>query len=561
MAHNRIGIITRTYGFVQRYRQILFVLLKYGFNDLIATLKHDQNIKVGWLFGAKKVEKMEALSRAARIRMSIEELGPTFVKMGQMLSTRSDLLPDDILEELCRLQDEVPSFPFEQARAIVEKELGGKLTDIFLEFNEKPLAAGSIGQVHLARLKDGTQVAVKVQRPKIRPSIEMDLDIIHHMASLMEHQMESGQVHKPTRIVDEFGRTLKQELDYTMEAANIERFDQMHEADANIYVHRIFREYSTARVITTEFIKGVKPDRISKLQASQLDPKEIARTGADLVMSQIFLHGFFHGDPHPGNLLIMEGNTLCFLDFGMMGRLDRMSREIFGELILHIIQRNEIKATDAVLKLTHSHALVNRLSLEREISELIDQYLYRPLKEVEIGKLIRQLLDLTVKHELQIPAQFFLLIKSMTQIESLGRDLDPDFDLTERAGPYIRKLLMNRYHPKRVMRDFYETGTDLVYLMKEVPGELRELLKQAKQGKVKMEMKHAGLRPLRNTLSHLSNRISSAIVLASMIVGSSLIIHSKIPPLWHGVPMIGVAGFLASGIMGLVLLRSIWKGG
>lgn len=560
MAFNRIGMITRTYGFVQRYRQILFVLLKYGFDDLIAKLKVDQYLEVGWLFGPKKNSSVKTLSRAERIRLSIEELGPTFIKMGQMLSTRSDLLPEDILQELCRLQDEVPSFPVEKARAIIRKELGKDVEEVFAEFNDKPLAAGSIGQVHLAKLKDGQEVAVKVQRPKIRASIDTDLEIIHHMATLMEHQMEMGQIHKPTKIVDEFGRTLRQELDYTMEAANIERFAKMHEADAHVYVHRIFRECSTGKIITTQYVRGIKPDSVGRLERAGLSPTSIARSGAELVMGQIFFHGFFHADPHPGNLLVLEGNLLCFLDFGMMGRLDRQSREIFAELILNIIQRNEVKATDAVLKLTHSHALVDRLSLEREISELIDQYLYRPLKELEIGKIIRQLMDLTVKHELQIPAQFFLLIKSISQIESLGRDLDPDFDLTERAGPYIRKLLMNRYHPKRVMRDFYETGSDLVYLLKEVPGELRELLKQAKQGQIKMEMKHAGLRPMQNTLSHLSNRISSAIVLAAIIVGSSLIIHSKIPPYWHGIPIIGLAGFLASGVMGLILLRSIWKG-
>ena len=556
----KFGVFSKTYASAQRYRHILFILLKYGFEDLIDNLKIEQYLETRWNFiTPRRSRHVDRLSRAERIRMVLEELGPTFVKMGQTMSTRSDVFPNDILAELVKLQDRVPPFPASQVKRIIEKELQESCDTLFSHFEEKPLAAGSIGQVHRATLMSGEKVAVKVQRPGIRPIIELDLEIMHDMARLMERHMELGQIHKPTRIVAEFAKTLRKELDYGIEAANVERFAAQFKDNPAIFVHKVYRAASTSRVITTGFVEGIKPASAHLLRQRDLNPEKIASKGTDLVMTQVFIHGFFHADPHPGNILVMNDEVICFLDFGMMGRLDRHSRELFADLLLNVVQANEVKAAEALLKLTHSHTLIDRLGLEREIAELIDQYLYRPVKELEVGKLIRSLLDLTVKHELSIPAHYFLLIKTITQIEDLGRNLDTEFDFTELAGPYIRKLLMNRYHPRRLARDLYETGTDLVYLVREVPGELRELLKQARQGKMKIEFEHLGLGPLLHTINHVSSQLASAIVLASLIVGSSLIVLSGLPPLWHQIPIIGLGGYLASAVMGILLLRSIWK--
>ena len=327
----------------------------------------------------------------------------------------------------------------------------------------------------------------------------------------------------------------------------------------HIYVHQLYRELSTDRIITTEYIDGVKPTSREKVAAAGMDPQKIAGDGAELVMNQIFMHGFFHADPHPGNVFVMRDNIICFLDFGMMGRLDLQSREIFAELILNVTHRDETRTADAVLRLTHGHSLVDRSSLEREIAELIDQYVYKALKEVEISKLLRQMFDITVKYELRVPAPFFLLIKSLSQIEDLGVMLDPEFDLTTKAEPYVKRVLLKRLSAKRVLRSLTESGSDLVYLLRDVPGEMRELLKQARQGHVKLEVDHHNLRPLRQTLGRASNRISSAIVLGSLIVGSSLIVLSGVPPKWHEIPVIGLLGYLVSGLMGIGLLRAIWK--
>ncbi|MDJ0841304.1 MAG: AarF/UbiB family protein [Acidobacteriota bacterium] len=558
---SKFGILLKTYASMQRYRQILFVLLKYGFEDLIATLGVDHYLGLKWNPLRKKFAgNFSEMSRAARLRFVLQELGPTFVKMGQALSTRSDMLPEDIMEELTKLQDHVPPFPSDVARRIIEEELGADRDTIYSYFESEPIAAGSIGQVHRARLRENNEdVVVKIQRPGIKRQIHVDLEIMHDLATLMERHMELGQVHKPTRVVEEFARTMEHELDYTSEAANIDRFAELFHGNHTTYIHKVYHAYTTRRVLTLEWIDGYRPNDLDILKQKGLDPALIAKRGAALVMEQVFQHGIFHADPHPGNLLITKGNIICFLDFGMVGRIDRESRELFAETVVRVVGHDEVAAAESLLKLTHAHSLIDRPLLEREISELMDRYLYRPLKDLEVGPMIRSLLDLTVKHELRIPAPFFLLIKSITQIESLGCKLDPDFDLSSQLEPFLKRIIMARYHPRRVVRQVYETGSDLLYLMREVPGEMRELIKQARTGRFKVELEHLGLGPLRSTIEKTSARISSAIVLASLIVGSSLIVHSGVPPKWHDIPIIGLGGYLVSGIMGFSLLRAIVK--
>lgn len=558
---SRFGILLKTVTSMQRYRQILFVLIKYGFGDLISTLGLEHYMGSKWnpmLF--KKDDSILHMSRAERIRMMLQELGATFVKMGQVLSTRSDLLPDDILDELSLLTDRVQPFPTEKVKSIIAEELGASHQDIFAEFDERPVAAGSIGQVHRARLKDGRAVALKIQRPGVARSVHIDLEIMHDIAILMERHLDMGKVHKPTRIVEEFARTLELELDYNAEAGNIDRYQSLFGDDPINYVHKVYHEYTTRRVLCLEWVNGIRPLDLDALRAAEMDLPLLAKRGAKLLMTQVFEHGFFHADPHPGNILVLPNNVICFLDYGMMGRIDRESREVFAEIVVHLVAHDEARAADSLLRLTHAYSLVvDRPRLEREIAELMDRYLYRPLANLEIAPLIQSLLDLTAKHELTIPPPFFLLIKAMAQIESLGCRLDPDFDLSSQLAPYLRKIILARYHPERVAQQVYETSSDMLYLMREVPGEMRELLKQARTGSLKVEVEPLGLPKLTFRLERIAARISSAIVLASMIVGSSLIVHSRIPPTWGDVPLIGLAGYLVSAMMAVSLLHAILK--
>jgi ubiquinone biosynthesis protein len=558
----KVGRVERTYRHVQRYRQILTVLFKYGFGDLIVALNIEQYLEIGLqMISRKRREKIETLSRAVRARMVLEELGPTFLKMGQILSTRPDLLPVEFMLELSKLQDDVPSFPYSEVEAAIKKELQKPVEQIFSSFDEQPLAAASIGQVHKAKMLDEKNVVVKIQRPGIQRTIEVDLEIMMHLADLMERHLEGWDIQRPTRVVEEFARTLEKELDYTLEAANTERFARQFEDDPAVYVPQVYREATTSRVLTMEHIRGVKASDLEDLEQEGLDREEIARQGLILIMRQIFDHGFFHADPHPGNIFVMPDNVICYIDFGMMGRLDLETRERFADLIMSIVHRDEREAVDALLRLTLTEEEPDCPALERDVAEFMDQHCYRPLKEVDLGALLHNLLDVATRHQLVIPPDLFLMIKALSTVEGLGRVLDPDLDVIEQAAPFIKRIQLNRINPRRVGKDVVNSGTDLFHLLKDIPREVRAILKMARQGKVKMEFEHRGLEPMLASHDRISNRLSFAIVLASLVIGSGLIVLSGIPPKWHEIPIIGLAGFLFAGFMGFWLLTSIIRSG
>ncbi|HDZ23582.1 MAG TPA: AarF/ABC1/UbiB kinase family protein [Desulfobacteraceae bacterium] len=556
----KIGMIGRTYRHMQRYRQILGVLFRYGFGDLVDTLKIEQYLEIGLqMISRKRREKIERLTRAERVRMALEELGPTFIKMGQILSTRPDLMPVEFIRELGKLQDHVPPFEYTKAKKIVEMELDVPIDEVFEYFDKVPMASASIGQVHRARLTDGEEVVVKIQRPDIRKTVEVDLEIILHLASLMERHLKEMEIHRPTLIVEEFAGSLEKELDYLVEASQQELFAAQFLNDSNVYVPKIYRETSTSRILTMEYISGIKASEIALLEEAGLDRREIARRGFDLIMKQIFVHGFFHADPHPGNIFILPDNVICYLDFGMMGRLMRESREKFADLIMSIVRRDERKAADALLSLTISDKEPNRSLLERDVAAFIAQHFYRPLNELDLGKLLQQLLEMAARHRLRIPADLFLMFKALSTVEGLGKVLDPDFDAMEQAAPFVKRVQLERLHPKRMAGDMVDSGAELIHLLTEIPGEVREILKQAREGKIKIEFEHRGLEPMLSTHDRISNRLAFSIVLASLIIGSSLIVLSGIPPKWHEIPVIGLAGFLVAGVMGFWLLVSILR--
>jgi len=558
----KIGIIGRAYRHLNRYRHILTVLFKYGFGDLVDILKIEQYLEIGLqMISRKRREQVEKLSRAERVRMVMEELGPTFIKLGQILSTRPDLIPVEFIQELSKLQDNVPSFPYPEARQIIESEIGRPLEDIFQHFENTPLAAASIGQVHRAQLKDGEEVVVKVQRPGIRKTIEVDLEIMLHLASLMERHLEELQVHRPVRIVQEFARTLEKEIDYTIETSHIERFARQSMDDPTVYVPKVFRDTTTERILTMEYIDGIKASEIDRIEREGLDRKIITARGADLILRQIFDHGFFHADPHPGNIFVLPDNVICYIDFGMMGSIDRQTREDFADLIHTVVHHDESMATQMLLKLTEYDEKPDVRVLERDLTEFIGQHLYVPLKDLQMEKLLHQLLKILSRHRLQIPQNLFLMMKALATVEGIGLLLDPDFEMIKQTIPFIQRVKMARYHPKRMANDIIRSGVEFVKLMQEIPGETREILEQMKQGKIKMEFEHKGLEPMLSTYDQISNRIAFAIVIAALIIGSALIVLSKTPPFLFGISFIGIIGFLAAALMGLWLLIAILKKG
>ncbi|MCD4654102.1 AarF/ABC1/UbiB kinase family protein, partial [bacterium] len=517
MTFIKIGTIGKTYRHIQRYRQILTVLFKYGFGDLVDSLKIEQYLEIGLqMISRKSRPKIETLSTGARIRMVLEELGPTFLKMGQILSTRPDLLPIEYIRELSKLQDEVPPFPFSQVERVIEEELQQPISMMFSSFEEEPLAAASIGQVHRAVMPDGSEVVVKIQRPNIQGTIKVDLEIMTHLASLMERHLEGWDIQRPTRIIEEFARTLEMELDYTLEASQTERFARQFEDEPEVYIPRVYRETTTLRVLTVEYIRGVKASDIDRLEKEGFDRCKIARQGLLLIMQQIFIHGFFHADPHPGNVFILQDNVICYIDFGMMGRLNQETREHFADLIMSIVHRDERKAAEILLNLTLFEEEPDHSSLGRDMAVFMDKHCYRPLKEIKLGALLQQLLEMATKHRLGIPPDLFLMIKALSTVEGLGRTLDPDLDVIEQITPFMKRMRLNRIDPRRLAKDMAISGTELFHLAKEIPREVRSMLKLARQGKVKLEFEHRGLEPMLATHDRISNRLSFAIVLASL---------------------------------------------
>ncbi|MCB1055248.1 MAG: AarF/ABC1/UbiB kinase family protein [Acidobacteria bacterium] len=560
MFPRRSSALGRTYRHAQRYRQILGVLLKHGYYDLLKNLKIDQYLE-GGLKRFRGPAEQQDLSRAERFRRALEELGPTFVKAGQLLSTRPDLLPVDFLEQLSRLQDSVAPFPFAEVREIVEEELGAPLDELFDHFDEEPLAAASIGQVHGARTAAGEEVVVKVRRPGVRAMLEVDLEILMNLATLMERRLEGWDVHRPTRVVEELGVSLDRELDYRMEAANQEHFAWQFRGDGRVRVPKVLRRVTTEKVLTMERIDGVRSSDVEELRRRGDDPVSLATLVAELSMRQIFDFGFFHGDPHPGNVFVLDGGVICYLDFGMMGRIDRSTREDFAGLVLGIVRRDSQGMKESLLALCHHGGEADPPGLERDLAEFADRHFFRPLREIRLGDVLQQLLELAARHQLGIPPDLFLMIKALANVEGLCRGLDPDFEISSHAAPFLRRIQLERYYPQRLARDLAESGGEVLALMRDVPGELRATLAQLRRGRSRLGFELRGLDPLNATLDRVSNVLAFAIVLAALIIGSSLIVLAGVPPLWHGIPLIGLAGFVVAAVMGFWLLASILRHG
>ena len=555
----KIGAMGRTYRHARRYGEILNVLIKYGFGDLVDVLNIKQHIEIGIeKITGKEPERIAKLSRPERVRMTLEELGPTFVKLGQLLSTRPDLIPLEYVQELSKLQDNVPAFPYDEVRAAVKAETGRFPEEIFGSFDQTPIAAASLGQVHKAILKHTEEVvAVKVQRPNIQQTIEVDLGIMLHLASLMERHVTEIEAFHPTQAVNEFARSIEEELDYTLEASHIEHFARQFLDDETVYIPKVYRYLSTQRFLVMEFIDGIKASDLDRLKQDGYDLQEIASRGADSILKQISVFGFYHADSHPGNIFILPNNVICFIDFGMMGRIGQQEREDFTDFVELLINKDENKIVDALLKLTNYAEDPNRSELQRDLMEFIDRYAYLPLKKLEIARMLQSVLEILTKQGMSLKPDLYLMIKALSIAEGLGRSLDPEFEIVNHAKPFFRNIKASRYTPKRIAGDLVDSGTELLRLFKEIPGEVREVLKNVRDGKLKIEIEYRALDRTLYRLDLISDRIASAIVLASLIVGSSIIILSKTPPTWHDMPVIGLVGFLIAAIWGLTsILRS-----
>lgn len=558
----KITAIGRTYRHLGRYRQILTIFLKYGFEDLLERLKIDHYIEVGLqMISRKRRDRVERLTRAERIRIIFEELGPTFIKFAQIASTRPDLIPIEFINELAKLQDKVPPFPYEQSREILLEDFGRPPEELFEFIDEIPLASASIGQVHRAKRKDGKDVVIKIQRPGIRKIIEIDLEIMLYLASLMERNITEVSLHRPTDVVEEFARTLEKELDYTIEANNMERFARQFAADPTVYTPTIYRDTTTARVITMEYIDGIKVSETDRLAIAGLDTKLITSRGANLCLKQVFHNGFFHADPHPGNIFVLPDNVICLIDFGMVGTVDRQTREIFVDLIDSIVHRNSTEAAQVLLKLTSWEDEPDVRSLERELADFMGRHLYKPLKDIEVGRLLQNLLELVSHFRLRIPPDIFLMIKALTTLEGVAKKLDPDFDMVTQSGPFIARVKIARFYPERIADDLLTLALELHHFLQRIPKEILDITRMIKHDRLTIRTENKGLEAMMAAQHQISNRLSFSIIIAALLVGSALIVISDTPPLFYGISLLGIIGFIAASVMGIWLLVAILRRG
>jgi ubiquinone biosynthesis protein len=558
----KIGVLGRTYRHLSRYRQILAVFFRYGFDNLVDLLRIDEYIEIGLqLISRKPRERIEKLSRARRVRMAFEELGPTFIKLGQVLSSRPDLVPVELLNELSRLQDKVPPAPYEQIRDIVTSELGSPPETVFAAFDATPFASASIGQVHRAETHDGEAVAVKVMRPDIRKIIEVDLEIMLHLATLTERHIEELTLHGPVRIVEEFAHTLEREMDYTLEAASMERIASDFLGDRTVYIPKVYRETTTARVLTMEIVDGIKVSDVDRIDAAGLNRERITHRGADLLLRQVFDHGFFHGDPHPGNVFVLPGDVIGLVDFGITGSVSLSMREDFVELVHAVVHRDEVRVVQVLLKITEWDREPDLRRLEMDAADFMSQHLYKPLRDIQLKKLLQHLLEIAARHRLRIPPDIFLMMKTLATVEGVALVLDPAFDMVARTAPFIERIKRNRFRPDRLARDAFEAGAELVGLMRRLPRELLEISRLVKRRQLPFQVELAGLEAMLSTHDQISNRIAFAIIIAGLIVGSSILIISELPPLVYGISLIGMVVFAVGAVMGIWLLVAILRSG
>ncbi|MBM7623220.1 ABC1 kinase family protein [Sporohalobacter salinus] len=557
MGFGRLG---RHYRHIQRYRKIAEVLIRNGFGYLLDSLDLYQFLPLSRRLNLDDKKEIEELSREERLRLVLEELGPTFIKLGQLLSTRPDLIPQKYIRELTKLQDDIPPFSFDLVLEQIEEELNQPPDKVFANIEKEPLAAASIGQVHKAVLQDGQQVVIKVQRPEIKDIIETDLDIIFSLAEIIDDRVIADDFLDPVEIASEFDRIIKKELNYQIEARNTERFRKNFADEQEIKVPKVYWELSNKKLLVLEYIEGVKLSKIVS-EGKNRDRKKLAQIGANSFMKQVLVDGFFHGDPHPGNILVTSQQEVAFIDFGIVGRIDEDTMEEIADLFLAVIDRDIDKMVDTLLELGMLTQKINHRALKRDIGELLDEYYGSDLKEIDISRIINQMLALAFKYRVQLPADFILLGKALMTVEGIGRELDPEFNVLAVAKPFAYQLLKERFHPKRIFKEVFGDARQLYQFLVHAPKQLERILRSLERQDFGIELKHIGLEKLIAKLDVITNRLSVSIIVSALIIGSSFIIQLEKGPTLFGLPIIGLSGYLLAGFFGLWLVISILRSG
>ncbi len=553
--------LNRNIRSLRRYRNIIGVLIKYGFGHLLEYLGLAHLVARSRKLFHRDETLIAQLKPAERMRLALEELGPTFVKLGQLLSTRPDVIPKSYALEFAKLQDMVPSFPFAGVREQLRHELGGEIEAFYSFFDSTSIAAASIAQVHRARLLTGEEVVVKVRRPGVVELVESDIDLLMGLALLTERYLPDSELYDPVGLVKEFARTIRREMDFSREGHTIEKIRDNFAGDPTMYFPKVYWDRTAKGVLTMEYIEGIKINDFAALERAGLDRRLIARRGADAFVRQVLEHGFFHGDPHPGNVFIMSGNVICLLDYGMVGRLDSQLKGYLTDTLLAIVRRDVDEVISLLIYSGEITDNLNTRALKRDLSAFIDSYYEIPLREVVVGRMLMEFIEIITTYHIRFSPDMMLLGKALITMEGMGRELDPEFDMIEHLRPFMEKEVKERVSPRNIAKDFSSVFMSYLNLTKNLPNDLKEILNRLNRNKFKIDLEHRGLDRFINELDRSINRLSSSLILAALIVGTSLIMQTDRGPHLMGVPLLAFIGFVVAGFIGLWLVVAVFRSG
>ncbi|WP_094605099.1 protein kinase UbiB [Sporomusa silvacetica DSM 10669] len=548
---------------INRYREIATILANQGFGYLIEEMDFIKKIPYHERLWIKSSEA-NSTDLGERIRIVLQELGPTYIKLGQIASTRPDILPSEIIIHLEKLQDNVSAFSFEQVQNLIREELGADIEEIFYKFDPQPLAAASIGQVHVATLESGQKVAVKVQRPGIAANIETDLEILFEIAVAAQNRFQWAKQYQIVDMVDEFAKSLHKELDYTIEARNTDKISIQLKDQPDFYIPNVYWDYSTKKILTTEFLQGIKVNQSDILSQQGYKLSLIANRFAKGIFHQIFIEGFFHGDPHPGNIVVLPKEVIGFLDFGMVGRIGSEMKNGLSSLLIGLKRNNTDDLLKAILRIGIVPPEVNLRQLRDDIELFKDTYYGLPLSRISIGEAITNFFRIAQKHTIRIPSDLVLVGKAVLTVEGVVKKLDPALSLFDIVEPFGEKLLLERMHPKTIAESVWKTANDFGDLFNDIPRNVKELSSVVNQGRVHLDVSLSETKLFLKHQARISNRISVSIMLLafSILMGSiiiSLSLMGQASRLWN-LPIVEI-GFLIAILMFVWVLYGIMRSG
>ncbi|TSK03912.1 MAG: phosphotransferase [Geobacter sp.] len=557
----RIVNINRNVRSIRRYRQIITVIGGYGLGHLLEYLNLGQVVDFSRRVLRRRPPKAAHLSAPERLRLALEELGTTFIKLGQLLSTRADIIPASFVQELTHLQDKIPCLPFEEIKEQIEHELGVTLEQRFLYVEPEAIAGASIAQVHRATLVTGEDVVVKVRRPGVVEAVETDIDILMGVALLLERHMARSDIYDPVGVVREFSYTIRRELDLTREGHAIEKIRDNFKGDATLYFPKVYWEATSKGVLTTEYVEGIKVSDTLAIEEAGLDGREIAARGARVFLKMVLEHGFFHGDPHPGNVLILKDNVICLLDFGMVGRLDPAVKRYLTDVLVAVINRDVEGLAYVIVEAGDAAETVNMQALKKALAEFIDSYFEIPLKEIEVGRMLMEFIDLISTHRIKVHPDLTMLVKVLVVVEGMGRRLDPDFDMVGHLRPFLEREFRRQRSPGRLFHEVEQGIEGYLTLARNLPRDLKEILNKVNRNKFRIDLEHRGLDRFSKELDRSANRLCLSLIIAALLIGSSIAMQGNRGPMLWGLPAFAFFGYTCAGLVGIWWMIAILRSG